>query len=170
MQRISRQRISRINLAKIDDSEKTIKRRKKELEEANTPERKLADLRRKVVQSLTNANKLNPDQREENTLKYVNVLVHFLVKEFEKVSKSQLFTPKKLDKFVENYSLHIHNLVVFDNEMVYCKKPKSNKSMVEEFNTLISMVIPVLSSRFINLEMEEERKYASKHNLEGLNV
>ena len=170
MTRISRQRISRINLAKIDDEEKNIKRRKKELEEANTPERKLADLRRKVVQSLSTANKLHPDQRESNTLKYVDVLTRFIVKEFEKVSKSQLFTPKKLDKFVANYSIHVHNLVAFDNEMLYCKKPKASKSMVEEFNTLVGMVIPVLSSRFITLEMEEEQKYAKKHGLEGFNV
>ena len=170
MTRISRQRISRINLAKIDDEEKSIKRRQKELEEANTPERKLADLRRKVVQSLSTANKLHPDQRESNTLKYVDVLARFIVKEFEKVSKTQLFTPKKLDKFVQNYSIHVHNLVAFDNEMVYGKKPKSNKSMVEEFNNLVGMVIPVLSSRFITLDMEEEQKYAKKHGLEGLNV
>ena len=170
MTKICRPNITRRRAEIWEGERRNAENRKERAAEKNSPENKLWELRMRMVQNLTSANSAKPEERVANTQKFVDLMVSFIVKEFQKLSKVQLFTTKKLNDFVENYSIHMYNLIAFDYEMVYCENPQCDKSMIREFNNQLQKHIPVLLSRFINVEMERDRHYRVRHKLEDYNV
>lgn len=130
--------------------------------------------RNKINQFLTKCNKERPEQRIENTKAFVELLCKIIVKEWTEITKDSQIKAKitskpiaeiDIDKFVNGYSVHVQNLIKFDNEMVYCSEPKYSKSLVKSFLTSINAQLPVLHSKFANLVLEKEENMRIAENI-----
>lgn len=146
----------------VQHEQETKQRKEAEAKRLNTPEHKISVLRGKVNQVLTESNKKNPENRVKNTKDFVDLLSRFVVSDYNKLAKSKIktggLTIKELNEFVSFYSGHIQNLVLFDNEMVFCANPQCKNSMAELFLNNIQSQLPVLHSRFTSLVLKKSKQ------------
>ena len=156
------------NLAtRIQDKILYNKSREEEKKRLNTVENKRALRRNKINQFLTECNEKNPENRIKNTEAFIDLVCMIICKEWSEVVKDAQFKSKltskpisqkdvDINKFVNGYSSHIHNLVKFDADMVYCENPLCKTSMAQKFLKEINLQLPILYTKFANLIMEKE--------------